>query len=252
MAREDERVGDSRKYVFVGDTGDRDEDAAERMAKAFPHKLRAVFLHTVYPVDVDGSAAVPKLRRKPSRQAAPACPVSALTPLPSEQKSVSHADRTINGVPIYYFRTYIGAAVKAYEANLLDLAAVKRVAAQATADMRQHENHARERLNTAQQKQLVGERGNVPQRRWWAVWKPRSVRTASASGVDVVFHPPPSTPATQAAVAVTNWDDVAADKRRVLDANLRSKWVDLCEDAKKLHPLLGLVKRPLMNNKSAK
>jgi hypothetical protein len=238
MVRADERVGDSRKYVFIGDTGDRDEDAAERMAKAFPNKLRAVFLHTVFPVGVDGSAAVSKLRSRSARHTASVSVTSAVKSLPREQRGIVRADRTVNGVPIYYFRTYIGAAVKAYKANLIDLAAVKRVAVQAAADMQQHEKHARERLHTAQQKLLEG-KGVRHERRWWAARKAHSVRTATAGAADMEV---PSLFKGNRAEAATN-------PLHRLEANLRSKWVDLCEDARKLDSLLYLVKRPLINFK---
>jgi len=44
-------------------------------------------------------------------------------------------DRECNGVPIYYFRTYVGAAVKAYNANMITSDAVGRVISAAKIDM---------------------------------------------------------------------------------------------------------------------
>lgn len=41
------------------------------------------------------------------------------------------ADRIVNGVPVFYFQTYIGAAIKAFNAKLLSQEAVVRVAKQA-------------------------------------------------------------------------------------------------------------------------
>jgi hypothetical protein len=44
-------------------------------------------------------------------------------------------DRECNGVPIYYFRTYVGAAVKAYNANMITSDAVGRIISAAKIDM---------------------------------------------------------------------------------------------------------------------
>lgn len=85
-----------KKYVFVGDNGisEKDLEAAERILKAFPGILEAVFLHAV----VSG------------RQPAPLPP-----------------DSEFNGVPIKYFRTYSTAAVKAAECGLMSVDGVRRV-----------------------------------------------------------------------------------------------------------------------------
>jgi hypothetical protein len=239
MVRDGERVGDSRKYVFIGDTGDRDEDAAERMATAYPQKLKAVFLHTVYPVAADGSMAASKVRR--AKDVAHVSPGSPMTPLPREQKSVVRADRTVNGVPIYYFRTYVGAAVKAYQANLIDLAAVKRVAVQAAADMRQHEKHARERLITAQSK--LQEKEMRLQRQWWRAARGlRGARGNTASATDDKAHP---LTAAAPGFEITAVKGLKTNQIPDFEANLRSKWLDLCHDAEKLERLLCFVKRPL-------
>jgi hypothetical protein len=45
------------------------------------------------------------------------------------------SDRFVNGVPFYYFRTYIGAAIKAYKHNILSEAAVKRIAKASIEDL---------------------------------------------------------------------------------------------------------------------
>ena len=76
------------RYILIGDTGEKDEEAGERIAEKYPNRLRAVFLHCV-----SGSEDRSKMPKMPS-------------------------DRVVNGVPVYYFRTYVGAAYKAYTAKL--------------------------------------------------------------------------------------------------------------------------------------
>lgn len=84
-------------YIIVGDTGEKDEEAGERIAKKFgASKIRAVFLHTV--------------SDSPDR---------SLVLLPK--------DRMMNGVPIFYFRTYVGAASKAFQNRLMSAEGLQRV-----------------------------------------------------------------------------------------------------------------------------
>jgi hypothetical protein len=47
MLRSDMAEGLTCKYIIVGDTGEKDEDAAERIISKYPSKVRAVFLHAV-------------------------------------------------------------------------------------------------------------------------------------------------------------------------------------------------------------
>lgn len=91
-------------YIFIGDTGEKDEEAAERIIKA--HKnMKAVFLHVV-------SSASDR---------------SKLPPIPQ--------DRKFDGVPIYYFRTYVGAAVKAARNGLISKDGLLRVMSRAESDL---------------------------------------------------------------------------------------------------------------------
>lgn len=76
-------------YIFVGDTGEGDPRAGELMCHTYPKHMRAVFLHVVSSAQKQGRVAIP-------------------------------ADRVVNGVPIVYFRTYVGAAVKAVQLGLMD------------------------------------------------------------------------------------------------------------------------------------
>jgi len=84
-------------YIYVGDTGEMDLDAGERMLRSFPQNMRAVFLHDVSP--------------GPLRQ-----------------------DDCINGIPVLYFRTYIGAARKAVAHQLMGVNSMLEVVKQAEDD----------------------------------------------------------------------------------------------------------------------
>mmetsp|Transcript_16988 Transcript_16988/g.37783 ORF Transcript_16988/g.37783 Transcript_16988/m.37783 type:complete len:351 (-) Transcript_16988:244-1296(-) len=109
MLTRDAGLGLEVQYVIVGDTGEKDEEAAERIISKYPSKVKAVFLHSVY-------------RSRYRRD-------SIFPDVPG--------DRQINGVNVFYFRTYVGAAVKAYSAGLLDAKALKRVTAQAVNELEQ-------------------------------------------------------------------------------------------------------------------
>jgi len=90
------------KYVFVGDTGEMDQDAGEQMIRRYPDRMLALFMHVV-----------------------------------SEDKQVEQLpeDKKINGVPVLFFRTYVGAARKALQHGILDSRAVRRVIRRAEDDL---------------------------------------------------------------------------------------------------------------------
>ncbi|CRH00591.1 conserved Plasmodium protein, unknown function [Plasmodium relictum] len=90
------------RYIWIGDTGDMDKQAGEMMIKTFPQRIRAVFLHHVKGKDDN-------------------------TLLPS--------DYFIKSVPVFFFRTYIGAATKAHAYNLIDKKGLTRVLVQAVLDL---------------------------------------------------------------------------------------------------------------------
>ena len=104
LMQDDKLKGRSEDYVIIGDTGEKDEEAGERIAKIYPNRIKAIFLHAV-----------------------------------SEKKNRSElklpADRVCNGVPIYYFRTYVGAASKAVAAGLLSPPSIQRIIDQARRDL---------------------------------------------------------------------------------------------------------------------
>eukprot|EP00638_Chattonella_subsalsa_P006624 CAMPEP_0117755782 /NCGR_PEP_ID=MMETSP0947-20121206/13657_1 /TAXON_ID=44440 /ORGANISM="Chattonella subsalsa, Strain CCMP2191" /LENGTH=384 /DNA_ID=CAMNT_0005575183 /DNA_START=288 /DNA_END=1439 /DNA_ORIENTATION=+ len=91
------------KYVFVGDTGEMDQAAGEQMIQAYPDRMMALFMHVV-----------------------------------SEEKQVKELpeDKEIQGVPVLFFRTYVGAARKALQHGILDSRAVHRIIRGAEEDLR--------------------------------------------------------------------------------------------------------------------
>lgn len=95
-------TGEIMSYVYVGDTGELDQEAGETMLREYPEVMRAVFLHVV------------------SERPYPAIPPQKL----------------INGRPVVFFRTYVGAAVKACKLGIISQHAVLRVigAAEAALD----------------------------------------------------------------------------------------------------------------------
>lgn len=93
------------RYILVGDTGEKDEAAGEMIVKKYPSLVRAVFLHVVSSNKDRAMVTLPK-------------------------------DRKLNNVPIYYFRTYVGAATKAMQANLISPDALGRIIQQSRSDLR--------------------------------------------------------------------------------------------------------------------
>ncbi|GKY98846.1 hypothetical protein MPSEU_000840600 [Mayamaea pseudoterrestris] len=88
---EQDPTGSIMQYVYVGDTGELDQEAGETMLREYPELVMAVFLH--YVKDQPGAAAA--------------------TEVP--------APKLINGRPIIFFRTYVGAAVAAVQLGLISL-----------------------------------------------------------------------------------------------------------------------------------
>eukprot|EP00184_Porphyridium_aerugineum_P000343 CAMPEP_0184698356 /NCGR_PEP_ID=MMETSP0313-20130426/5008_1 /TAXON_ID=2792 /ORGANISM="Porphyridium aerugineum, Strain SAG 1380-2" /LENGTH=576 /DNA_ID=CAMNT_0027157285 /DNA_START=204 /DNA_END=1931 /DNA_ORIENTATION=- len=89
------------KYIYIGDTGEMDAEAGYLMAQAYPDIMKAVFLHVVSEQD---------------------------------ETDLSYQDRVLNGIPVLYFRTYAGAARKAYEQGLLSVDGLIRVMESAQKD----------------------------------------------------------------------------------------------------------------------
>jgi hypothetical protein len=90
-------TGTVLQYIYVGDTGELDQEAGETMLREYPESVKAVFLHVV------------------SDAPNPFVP----------------APKLINGRPIIFFRTYVGAAAKATQLQLMDEGGLQRVMAAA-------------------------------------------------------------------------------------------------------------------------
>lgn len=88
--------GTEAGYIFIGDTGEGDPLAGEIMISKYPDRMKAVFLHVVSDAPRQGKVSVP-------------------------------LDRVVNGVPVVYFRTYVGAAARAVELGLMDKSGLNNV-----------------------------------------------------------------------------------------------------------------------------
>ena len=104
----DQQHSKIRDYIFIGDTGEKDEDASEKMIRMYPKSMKAVFLHIV---SNRLGAAIPR-------------------------------DRVLKDTPIYYFRTYVGAATKAYVGKLISADAVTSIINAAIIDIKDIEKKA--------------------------------------------------------------------------------------------------------------
>ncbi|KAK2196116.1 hypothetical protein BdWA1_002716 [Babesia duncani] len=89
------------RYIWIGDTGDKDLEAGEMMINYFPGKIRAVFMHCVTP--------------------------HAMHEMPN--------DYYLKSVPVLFFKTYVGAAKKALEHGLLNHNALSRILVRAVLDL---------------------------------------------------------------------------------------------------------------------
>lgn len=88
------------QYIYVGDVGELDQEAGETMLREYPEVVKAVFLHVVSDT-LDPPPAVPP-------------------------------PKLINGRPIVFFKTYVGAAVDAVRLGFMDLQGLKSVIEAAT------------------------------------------------------------------------------------------------------------------------
>lgn len=92
------------QYVYVGDTGELDQEAGETMLREYPEVVQAVFLHVV--------SSEPPSFFPPSGLAIP-------------------PPKLINGRPLIFFRTYVGAAAKATQLGLMEGDGLMRVVEEA-------------------------------------------------------------------------------------------------------------------------
>ena len=85
--------GQLMQYIYMGDTGELDQEAGEAMCREYPEVVKAVFLHVV-----------------------------SETPYPPVPPP-----KLINGRPVVFFRTYVGAAAKATQLNLMSYSGLLKV-----------------------------------------------------------------------------------------------------------------------------
>eukprot|EP00531_Pseudo-nitzschia_arenysensis_P002932 CAMPEP_0116125978 /NCGR_PEP_ID=MMETSP0329-20121206/6091_1 /TAXON_ID=697910 /ORGANISM="Pseudo-nitzschia arenysensis, Strain B593" /LENGTH=287 /DNA_ID=CAMNT_0003620039 /DNA_START=141 /DNA_END=1001 /DNA_ORIENTATION=+ len=97
---EQDPTGTIFQYIYVGDTGELDQEAGETMLREYPEVVKAVFLHVVTD-DIEGPPFIP-------------------------------APKLINGRPVIFFRTYVGAAVDAVQLDLMGLDGLQSVIEAAT------------------------------------------------------------------------------------------------------------------------
>lgn len=86
--------------MYVGDTGELDQEAGETMLREYPEVVQAVFLHVV---SSDPPSSFP--------------PSGLYIPPP----------KLIHGRPLVFFRTYVGAAAKATQLGLMEADGLIRV-----------------------------------------------------------------------------------------------------------------------------
>jgi hypothetical protein len=101
---EQDPTGGILQYVYVGDTGELDQEAGETMLREYPEVVRAVFLHVVVS---DMPSTYP--------------PGGVRVPSP----------KLICGRPLVFFRTYVGAAARAVQLGLMEPDALMRVVEEA-------------------------------------------------------------------------------------------------------------------------
>jgi len=97
---EQDPTGTIFQYIYVGDTGELDQEAGETMLREYPEVVKALFLHVVTD-EVDGPPFLP-------------------------------APKLINGRPVVFFRTYVGAAVDAVQLGLMGMGGLQSVIEAAT------------------------------------------------------------------------------------------------------------------------
>lgn len=85
----------SMQYIYVGDVGELDQEAGETMLREFPELVKAVFLHVVSD-QVGDTPIIPALK-------------------------------LINGRPLVFYRTYVGAAVDAVQLGFMNIGGLQMV-----------------------------------------------------------------------------------------------------------------------------
>ena len=100
-------VGTILQYLYVGDTGELDQEAGETMLREYPQVVKAVFLHVVdHQQDHHDNHHDHHDHNVP-------------VPIPPPQ--------LINGRPLVFFRTYVGAAVAAVKLGFMSRQGLQKV-----------------------------------------------------------------------------------------------------------------------------
>ena len=107
---EQDPTGQILQYVYVGDTGELDQEAGETMLREYPEVVKAVFLHVV------------------SSDPPSSYPPSGI-PIPSP--------KLVNGRPLVFFRTYVGAAARATQLGLMEDDGLMRVVEEAERSLKE-------------------------------------------------------------------------------------------------------------------
>jgi hypothetical protein len=114
-------TGTILQYVYIGDTGELDQEAGETMLREYPELVKAVFLHCV------SSDRIP-VQVQVQHQANHGTGAAIVA---QQQQYVNIVDipapKLINGRPIIFFRTYVGAAVAAVQLGFMTLLGLQKV-----------------------------------------------------------------------------------------------------------------------------
>jgi len=95
---EQDPTGTIMNYVYIGDVGEYDQEAGETMLREYPQVVKAVFLHVVSSDDTEQQININ----------IPPC-------------------KLVNGRPVVFFRTYVGAAANCLRLGYMDVVGLKRV-----------------------------------------------------------------------------------------------------------------------------
>jgi hypothetical protein len=118
-------TGTILQYIYVGDTGELDQQAGETMLREYPELVQAVFLHVVSSydyIDDDNSSTTTATTTTTTTTNN-----NAATGTATNDNNIGRImitippPKLINGRPIIFFRTYVGAAIAAVQLGLMSI-----------------------------------------------------------------------------------------------------------------------------------
>jgi hypothetical protein len=109
-------TGTILQYVYVGDTGELDQEAGETMLREYPELVKAVFLHCVSSEKV---LQLQQPQQDDNGNGGTGNVYANIVDIPPP--------KLINGRPIIFFRTYVGAAVAAVQLGFMTLPGLQAV-----------------------------------------------------------------------------------------------------------------------------